>query len=111
MAGLIGFGASLEQLAQYSGVERQRRIVEVTDALCDQLATVAARIASSRESIRKSGIVSFELPNRDPAEVKRHCFERGVLLNARMSRVRVSPHLYTNQHDIDRLLTALRALE
>lgn len=110
MVGLIGFGASLELLLQHGGSQREERMLAVTDAVCEQLVEAGAQLVSNRDERHKSGIVAFDLPGCEPAQVKRHCLEQGVLLNARMGHVRVSPHLYTSQDDINRLLAGIRSL-
>jgi len=107
MPGLAAFGASLELLAGYSTEQIAARILAVTDELCERLGRLGATIASCREPPHASGIVSFELPGRDPAAVRKKCRERQVLLSCRAGRLRASPHAYTNAEDLDRLIEAL----
>jgi cysteine desulfurase/selenocysteine lyase len=110
MAGVMGLTQSVNLLAQFGPAQLGQRLIEVTDAICDEITRAGGVIRSDRREDRKSGIVCFDWPGRDPASVKRQCRARGVVLNARAGRVRVSPHAYCNQQDIDRLLDALRGI-
>ena len=64
-------------------------------------------IASCRDGERRSGIVSFNVPGRDPPQLKKDCRDRGVIVNARAGRMRAAPHAYCNDEDIDRLIKAV----
>lgn len=107
MVGLLGLGASLELLLEYGTAAISERIFAVTDLLCERLASAGAEIASARDPMRKSGIVSFELRGRDPQMLRRRLQEVGVVLNCRGGRLRASPHAYTNSEDIERLIAGL----
>ncbi|HUY93407.1 MAG TPA: aminotransferase class V-fold PLP-dependent enzyme [Pirellulales bacterium] len=107
MPGLAAFGASLELLATYPTEQIAARVLAVTDELCERLARLGAKIASCREPQHASGIVSFELPGRNPALVRKACREQQVLLSCRGGRLRASPHAYCNADDLDRLIAAL----
>ena len=109
MPGLAAFGASLELLATYATEQIAARVLAATDELCQRLARLGAKIASCREPQHASGIVSFELPGRNPALVRKACRERKVLLSCRAGRLRASPHAYCNTDDLDRLIEALES--
>ena len=109
MPGLLALGASLEMLDDYPPSAVAERVLDLTDAICERLPDVGATVTSCREREHASGIVSFDLPGRNLADVRRHCRERHVLLSARGGRLRVSPHAYNNQDDIGRLMDALRS--
>ena len=107
MVGLIGLKASLQLLAQFGQDAISRRVLDVTDRACERLAAAGAVIRSDRRPERKSGIVSFELPGQDPQEIRRRCLEQHVVLSCRAGRLRISPHAYNNEADLDRLLAAI----
>ncbi len=107
-AGIAGLAASLKMLADIGTPAITARLREVTDLLCRRLPEAGAIVASDRGEHRWSGIVSFELPGRNPVELKKHCRQHGVALNQRAGRMRASAHVYNNGDDIDRLVNALR---
>ena len=107
MLGLIALKASLELLTQFGAEAISRRVLEITDRACQRLADAGAVIHSDRRPGHQSGIVSFELPGRDPQEVRRRCLDQHVVLSCRAGRLRISPHAYNNEADLDRLLGAI----
>jgi len=106
--GQIGLGKSLHMLLEVGPEKSARRLIELTDIACERLAGCGAEILSDRtEDKHKSGIVTFTLPGRDPMEVRHQCLEQGVLISCRAGRLRISPHIYNNEEDIDKLIKAL----
>jgi selenocysteine lyase/cysteine desulfurase len=106
---MLGFGASL-RLLQDVGVDHiAASILNITDHLCERVSEMGLRIVSPRDGEERSGIVSFELPGADLTAVRRHCCKQGVALACRAGRIRVSPHGYNNQEDVDRLIAALKS--
>lgn len=108
MAGLAGLGASLEILLNLGTAAIADRILELTDLACQRLSEIGAVIVSSRDGEHKSGIVSFELPGRSPVAVRKECLQRGVVVSCRAGRLRISPHAYNDESDMERLIAALR---
>lgn len=115
MAGVIGLGASLDMLASYglgcNDSPLATRVVEIADLASERLASLGANIVSCREGAHRSGIVSFDLPGRDLAAARRRCAARAVILSCRGGLLRISPHAYVNEEDIERLIEALRELD
>jgi cysteine desulfurase / selenocysteine lyase len=108
VCGLTALGASLILLAQFPAEAIAARVLEITDLACRRLEELGALIISDRGSKEnKSGIVLFELPGRDPMALRRECFEKGVILSCRSGRLRISPHAYNDEADVDRLIAAL----
>jgi cysteine desulfurase / selenocysteine lyase len=108
VAGLLALRASLGLLAQYPAESIARRVLEITDYACRRLTELGAVVLSDRQAEHKSGIVSFELPGRDPVAIRRRCFEQKVILSCRAGRLRISPHAYNDESDIERLVAAIK---
>jgi selenocysteine lyase/cysteine desulfurase len=109
MVGMLGFGASLDLLLDLGSAAIAAAILDITDQACERLQSIDAKIVSDRRGEHRSGIVSFELAGRDPLAVKKHCLTRQVVLSARAGRLRISPHAYNNEEDLDRLIEALKS--
>jgi selenocysteine lyase/cysteine desulfurase len=113
-AGLIALGASLKWLMDAGIDDISASILEITDRACERLAESGARIVSDRRpehrgGEQRSGIVAFEFPGRDPLAVKRHSLRQNVVFGCRAGRLRISPHAYNNEADLDRLIQALES--
>lgn len=109
MAGMIALRASLKMLLEFGIEAIAGRVLEVTALACRRLEQIGAVIHSDRRPGRASGIVAFELPGRDSRALRRQCLERGVVLSCRGGRLRISPHAYNDESDIERLVEALQA--
>ena len=114
MAGILGLGASLDLLLGLGREVVAAAILDITDRACERLREVGAAIVSDRRmehrgGEQRSGIVAFELPGRDPLAVKKHCLTRQVVLSCRAGRLRISPHAYNNEEDVDELIDALES--
>jgi len=112
MAGMIGLGESLRLLLDLGLEHVEAAILDITDRACERLAAIGARIVSDRRANhrggrQRSGIVAFELPGRDSLAVKKHCLKQNVVLSCRVGRLRISPHAYNNEEDLERLMQAL----
>jgi cysteine desulfurase/selenocysteine lyase len=108
MPGLAALGESTALLLRYGVEQVAERLLMITDLACTKLAAIGATIASCREGNHGSGIASFDLPGVDLSAVRRQCLAEGVVLNVRGGRIRISPHAYTNEADLDRLVAALK---
>jgi cysteine desulfurase/selenocysteine lyase len=106
--GIAALGASLELLLNAGVGNVERRVVELTDYLCDKALSLGVDVFSSRAAGEKSGIVSLVVPGQAPDDVVKRCRAAGVVVNARAGRVRVSPHAYNTTDELDRFLDAVR---
>ncbi len=106
--GIAAMGASLALLLDRGIAEIERRVLGLTDYLCDKATALGWRVFSSRAHNEKSGIVSLIHPSLPSVEVMKRCRASGVIVNSRADRVRVSPHAYNTESEIDRFLDAAR---
>lgn len=107
MAGFIGLNASLELLLRHGQEAIGLRVLEITDLACRRLAAAGAVIESCREPAHASGIVSFRVPGRDPDALRKQLLQRGVVVSCRAGRLRISPHGYNDESDVERLVDAM----
>lgn len=110
MAGVAGLGASIDMLL-HAGVDR---IWDHVDALCDRaaagLADLGATVMSDRSPSGRSAILSVTVPGVDPVAASRMLEAEGVVVSARGGGLRISPHGYTTDAEIDTLLAAVASL-
>jgi selenocysteine lyase/cysteine desulfurase len=80
----------------------------LTDSLCDALAGTNYEIVSSRLPGEKSAIVcTRHSGGLDCNEVAKRLEGANVIVSPREGRLRIAPHFYNDQSDIDRLIDAL----
>lgn len=112
MAGMLALGASLDLLLDLGLENVAASVLDITDQACRLLTEIGAKIVSDRRpehrnGKQRSGILAFELPGSDSLAVKKHCLKRDVVLSCRVGRLRISPHAYNNEEDLNRLVEAL----
>ena len=109
--GVLAFGASLELLAKCGHGPRHscvaQAIAENVEQLTDGLRQIGAEVLLPGAEFH-SGIVPFTLPHADMQGLRDICGEQQVAISYRGGRLRASPHAYTNQDDIQRLLAILK---
>lgn len=110
MAGIAGLAESLSLLSDLGVEAVATKLREVTDHVCERLVKAGASVTSERSEARWSGIVSFTMAGPSPPAVRKHLHDRGVVVRDRAGRLRASPHAYTNDADIERLIDGLREL-
>lgn len=103
-----GLEQSLRLLIETGLDKIERYLDDLTDSLCDALDGKNYDIVSSRRPGEKSAIVCIKHRNGlGPTEIAKKLEERGVIVSARGDRIRIAPHFYNDQTDVERLLDAL----
>jgi selenocysteine lyase/cysteine desulfurase len=107
ISGIVALGASLGLLLEIGIDAIAARVLELTDYLCEKAAEAGLEVFSSRRVADRSGIVSLIVPGVEAREAAKRCRASGVVVNARAGRVRVSPHFYNTQEELDRFVNLL----
>ena len=112
MAGMIGLGASLSLLCELgvgpTASPVAESVLSITDYACACLLSQGAVLLSPREGNHRSGIVTFQLPGHDPAEIRKALLDAHIVTSCRGGGVRISPHGYATEVDIDRMMDVLK---
>ena len=93
------------------GVENIRtRNQELTRRAIERADEGALEVLTPREDDQRSGLVRIRIPGgRTEAERALHeLFERDVVLDSRGDALRISPHFFNNEDDVDRCFEQLR---
>ncbi|MGO9019240.1 MAG: aminotransferase class V-fold PLP-dependent enzyme [Syntrophobacteraceae bacterium] len=105
LAGITALGTSLDMLLEI-GIERIfERISGLNDVISTELGRRNFQVVSSMEPGHRSGILSF-VPE-DAGRLFRHLLNTKVLAAQRGNAVRLSPHFYNDESDVERFLEAL----
>jgi len=106
-AGVFGLSASLDLFHTVGMAEIAARVVAVTDHLCEGLVARGYRLRSPRGPAEKSGAVTFTSDRHASKELHERLREAKVITSVREGAIRVSPHFYNTDAEIDRLLATL----
>ncbi len=106
--GIYGLGAALS-LVHEAGVECiGEHILNLTERLRRGLEASGQRVYGPSSREHGSGIVSFSPKQRGADEVVARLLRRRIVASSRRGFVRISPHFYNTEAEIDRVLEALR---
>jgi selenocysteine lyase/cysteine desulfurase len=103
LAPLYGMGATVDWELELGPEAIEARVLELAGKTRAMLSGLGAEV--NRD---ESQIVTAWFPDRDAAALARVLKEKRILVSARHGRLRVSPHFYNNEEDLERLRAALR---
>jgi selenocysteine lyase/cysteine desulfurase len=107
-AGLLGMEAAIELLLSAGMAEIEARILALTDYFIAGLQAKGCAIGTPiQHRQERSGIVSFRHPAADSAELCERLHDADVIVSVRGDLIRVSPHFFNTEDDLDRLLAVL----
>lgn len=97
------------KLLNDSGAENIANYLEgLSDQLCDGIGGMDYEIVSSRVKGEKSQIVCIKsTTGKTPNEIANSLQAENIIISPRGDRVRIAPHFYNNEADIDKLLENL----
>jgi len=97
---IYAFGAALDLLLEVGIENIEQRVLALGDRIMDHVKQRGGKIVNSTEPAERSGIVSFTLKG-DLDQLKQHLAGTNVNLTIRDGLIRLSPHFYNNESDID----------
>jgi selenocysteine lyase/cysteine desulfurase len=89
------------------GVERTAaHVAGLNDRLIDEVAALGGVVATPKDSARRGPLIAVAAT--DAEQLVDRLSEDGIVTSSRDGNLRISPHCYNNDEDIERLLIALR---
>ncbi len=108
MPGIQALGASIKLFLEIGPRAVSERILDRAERARECALQAGWSLHGSQQPEDLSSIVALEHPDRDPQQVVRRGRLNGVSVACRRGRLRISPHIYNNEDDFDRLSEVLR---
>lgn len=106
---IVALLACVRLLERHGMADVEARVLDLTQRLGQELVAGGHQVVAPWPRTREesSGIVSFRTPGVTPVEQVRRLDEAGVVARVHSDFVRLSPHAWTRDEEIDRALRAL----
>ncbi|OJW29797.1 MAG: hypothetical protein BGO51_00370 [Rhodospirillales bacterium 69-11] len=98
----------MEMVAQWGTQAITERLRMLTDRLAEGLGNTGALIPES--SLRAPHILSLGFPRGMPDRLLERLEALGAYAAPRLGRLRISPHVYNDEQDVDRFIAAFRTV-
>jgi selenocysteine lyase/cysteine desulfurase len=106
VSGLVAFDAVLKMLLDVGPTRIEERVLGLSGRLMEGLLARGYDVVSSSEPARRSGVVCFRAKG-DPMDLLARAQAEKIVIAVRVGVVRVSPHFYNSEDEIDSLLALL----
>lgn len=109
LCSLWGLDAALDLILEIGVPAIERRVMEILDRLVSRIEERGYVITSSMREGERSGIVTFRAPEggEDSHALVKRLRHSGFITVERAGSVRVSPHFYNDEEEVDRFVEAL----
>ena len=105
--GLYGLKAAIELLLEVGISNIKTHILQITENLIQGLETKGYHVITPTRNSERAGIVAFESERNTPAELFQMLIQENIVTAERGRGLRVSPHFYNTESEIQRLLDVL----
>ena len=102
---VYGLGAAVEMLLDAGVADVASHITGLLDRAANALEAIGCEVSPAPE--HRAGILMIK-PAADVDALAEACGERNIAVSVRRGRLRLSPHLYNNEDDVDALVELLR---
>ncbi len=110
VTGIHALGASVDLLLAAGVDQVWAHVSALCDRACAGLSAARATVLSDRSPDGRSGIVTFTVDGHDPTALVETLRRQGVVCSPRAGGVRLSPHGYNSDEEIDRLVAVVEGL-
>ena len=99
---LVGAKEAMGMLLHFGVENIRRRIMKLTDCLIAGVEELGLEVQTPKEKQFRSGIVNFKI--RKPLKFVERLAKKRIVVSARANGIRVSPHFYNTEEEIDALM-------
>jgi selenocysteine lyase/cysteine desulfurase len=102
----VGARVAMKMLLDFGIENVRRRILKLTDRLMDLVKELRLQLQTPEEEQYRSGIVNFRIDKAQ--DVAQKLGSSGIVVSARSHGIRVSPHFYNTEEEIERLAKEIK---
>jgi len=103
---LVGAREALKILLSFGIENIEKRVLKLTNHLIECTKDQKLELQTPEEPIYRSGIVNFKIDKAQ--EVAEKLNQKGIIVSARTHGLRVSPHFYNTEEEIDKMMGEIR---
>jgi len=101
-----GVVEALKMLLNFGIENIEKRILKLTDHLIESVKSLGLKLQTPEELQYRSGVVNFKIDN--PKETAESLSRKGIIVSARAHGLRVSPHFYNTEEEIDKFMEEIK---
>jgi cysteine desulfurase/selenocysteine lyase len=102
----VGAAEALKMILNFGIENIEGRILKLTDYLIASIQNLGLELFTPEEKQYRSGIVLFKI--QKPQELVAKLRQKGIVVSARAHGIRVSPHFYNTEDEIDKLVEEIK---
>ncbi len=102
----VGAEEAMKMLLSYGIENVKHRIMKLTDHLIDRIKSLGLELQTPEDKQCRSGIVNFKI--KAPQKLTEKLNRKGIIVSARANGIRVSPHFYNTEEEIDNLIAEIK---
>jgi len=105
----LGAAEAMKMLLHFGTENIKKRIMKLTDRLIDAVKDMGLKLQTPEEKPCRSGIVNFKIDQ--PQKIVEKLGKKGIVVSARSHGIRVAPHFYNTEREIDKLMEEIKRVE
>jgi selenocysteine lyase/cysteine desulfurase len=98
----VGAAEAIKMLLGFGIENIEKRVLRLTDYLIEAVKALGLELQTPEEPQHRSGVINFKVEK--PKEVVEHLKRNNIVVSARARGIRVSPHFYNTEEEIDKLV-------
>ena len=108
---IVLFNAAIKYISGIGIKNIERKILQLTDYIIENLKSLNFEIISPiTNKNERSGIIVFKSKKLSPLTIVKRLEKENIILSQRGKGIRISPHFYNDEGDIDKLILLLQKL-